>query len=94
LSEDVYCEESFPPFPASTMDGYAVIAEDCPKDLEVIGIISASGNISDIIVSSGYCAQITTGSPIPKGANAVIKVNNEMNVLFWVLFNMIIYHTI
>lgn len=55
------------------MDGYAVVAEDCPADLEVIAILSA-GNFSDIVFSPGKCAQITTGSPIPKGANAVIKV--------------------
>lgn len=34
----------------------------------------SAGNFSDVVVSTGFCAQITTGSPIPQGANAVIKV--------------------
>jgi molybdopterin biosynthesis enzyme len=27
LAQNVYSEEAFPPFPASIMDGYAVVAE-------------------------------------------------------------------
>jgi gephyrin len=57
------------------MDGYAVIAEDCPRDLEVMTILSA-GHISSLVLARGQCAQITTGSPIPNGANAVVKVED------------------
>lgn len=75
LSQNIYCNEDFPPFRASIMDGYAVIAEDCPNSLKVVGVICA-GNASEIEVTKGCCVQITTGSPVPKGADAVVKVED------------------
>ena len=37
LAEDVRAEEDLPPFPASTMDGYAVIAADQNEQRRVLG---------------------------------------------------------
>jgi len=75
LAQSIYSEEQFPPFPASIMDGYAVIAEDCPGELAVIGVVTA-GDSSKIEVSKGVITRIMTGAPIPKGANAVVKVED------------------
>eukprot|EP01087_Luapelamoeba_hula_P013981 TRINITY_DN4037_c0_g1_i1.p1 TRINITY_DN4037_c0_g1~~TRINITY_DN4037_c0_g1_i1.p1 ORF type:complete len:473 (-),score=58.19 TRINITY_DN4037_c0_g1_i1:17-1435(-) len=76
IEEDVIAKEPLPPFPASTMDGYAVCAEDFSKsgvELNVIGEVMA-GRVADFKVVPGTCARITTGAPIPPGADAVIKV--------------------
>eukprot|EP01126_Amoeba_proteus_P000303 TRINITY_DN10097_c0_g2_i5.p1 TRINITY_DN10097_c0_g2~~TRINITY_DN10097_c0_g2_i5.p1 ORF type:complete len:221 (+),score=50.78 TRINITY_DN10097_c0_g2_i5:233-895(+) len=62
-----------PPFPASIMDGYAVQAKDCPGNLTVLGLASA-GFVSPMKVGEGKIIQITTGSPIPEGADAVVMV--------------------
>ena len=41
LAEDVVATENHPPFPASTMDGYAVVADDGSPWREVIGVQTA-----------------------------------------------------
>ena len=64
------------------MDGYAVRAGDVssagpekPVQLEVIGDIAA-GTVSDTTISNGTAARITTGAPMPSGADAVIPVED------------------
>lgn len=79
LAQDVIADRSVPPFDRSAMDGYAVIAEDTfgagerEVVLRVDGVIHA-GEVSEIEVSRGHCAQIATGSPMPRGADAVVMV--------------------
>eukprot|EP01126_Amoeba_proteus_P000300 TRINITY_DN10097_c0_g2_i1.p1 TRINITY_DN10097_c0_g2~~TRINITY_DN10097_c0_g2_i1.p1 ORF type:complete len:286 (+),score=72.73 TRINITY_DN10097_c0_g2_i1:40-858(+) len=73
LSDEIISEEPMPPFPASIMDGYAVQAKDCPGNLTVLGLASA-GFVSPMKVGEGKIIQITTGSPIPEGADAVVMV--------------------
>lgn len=73
LAEDLVATEDFPPFPASTMDGYAVLAEDSSPWREVIGVQTAGAPIS-AEVTHGYAVRITTGAPVPRGANAVVRV--------------------
>ena len=63
-----------PPFDASAMDGYAVIAGDGPG-LKVIGT-SAAGHRFTGTVKKGQAVRIFTGAPMPKGANAVIIQEN------------------
>ncbi|CAN0345163.1 unnamed protein product, partial [Ectocarpus sp. 8 AP-2014] len=74
LSVDVTAPEPLPPFPASTMDGYAVVASDGEAVLEVVGRITAGVDPDSILVSPGQCAYITTGAKLPRGADAVVKV--------------------
>jgi len=64
------------------MDGYAVKAEDTvgasaqtPATLQVIGDIAA-GSVPDFSLTSGAAARIMTGAPIPKGADAVVPVED------------------
>ncbi|CBN76716.1 conserved unknown protein [Ectocarpus siliculosus] len=80
LAVDVTAPEPLPPFPASTMDGYAVVASDGEAVLEVVGRITAGVDPDSIQVSSGQCAYITTGAKLPQGADAVVKVEDTAAV--------------
>lgn len=73
LAEAVIANEDLPPFPASTMDGYAVIAADGAGWRELIGEQMA-GYMAGLTVRPGTVARITTGSPLPDGADAVVMV--------------------
>ncbi|MDI6811576.1 MAG: molybdopterin-binding protein [archaeon] len=81
-SADIFSALDVPPFDRATMDGYAVVASDTfyadennPSVLIISGYISA-GEISQQYVERGYSMGISTGAPLPKGANAVVKVEN------------------
>lgn len=69
-----------PPFPASAMDGYAVRAadtENTPANLEIIGV-AAAGHGFIGTVGPGQAVHLSTGAPVPDGADAVlIKENAE-----------------
>lgn len=73
LAEAVTAPEPLPPFPASTKDGYAVVAADGPGNYPVIGEVTA-GRVADFTVQPGSVAYITTGAPVPPGADAVVMV--------------------
>jgi molybdenum cofactor synthesis domain-containing protein len=73
LAGDLIATEDQPPFPAATMDGYAVVADDPSPWREIIGRQSA-GYIADLEVAIGTAAWITTGAPVPSGATAVVPV--------------------
>ncbi len=73
LAADIAAREPLPPFPASTMDGYAVIAADGPGDYPQIGEVSA-GALAAFTVKPGTVAYITTGAPLPEGADAVVMI--------------------
>jgi molybdenum cofactor synthesis domain-containing protein len=73
LAEDIAAPEDHPPFPASTMDGYAVLAEDHSPWREIIGTQKA-GAVIDAEVTDGYTVRIMTGAPLPPGADAVVPV--------------------
>ena len=73
LASDITAREPLPPFPASTKDGYAVVAADGPGDYPLIGEITA-GALADFTVEPGTVAYITTGAPLPEGADAVVMI--------------------
>ena len=73
LAEDIVAQEDLPPFPSSSKDGFAVIASDTTNPRRLIGEQTA-GYIADLHVDPGTCARITTGAPLPPGADAVIMV--------------------
>ncbi len=73
LAADLVALEDHPPFAASTMDGYAVFADDSSPWREVIGEQNA-GNVIDAEVTDGYTVRIMTGAPVPRGADAVVPV--------------------
>ena len=73
LAEDVYATEDLPPFPCSIKDGFAVIAADPANPLRLVGEQTA-GYVADLRVEAGTCVRITTGAPMPPGADAVVMV--------------------
>lgn len=73
LAEDVVATEPYPTFPASTMDGFAVLASDPSPWREILGTQNA-GDLIDASVSEGYAIRIMTGAPLPAGADAVVPL--------------------
>ncbi|MEN2999759.1 MAG: molybdopterin biosynthesis protein [Acidilobaceae archaeon] len=80
LSEEVYAAIDVPHFDRSTVDGYALRAEDTfgaselsPVELRVVGSISP-GSRAEIRVGRGEAVEISTGAFLPGGANAVAMV--------------------
>ncbi|XP_071238352.1 gephyrin a isoform X8 [Salvelinus alpinus] len=75
LAQDVYAKDNLPPFPASVKDGYAVRAADGPGDRFIIGE-SQAGQQPTHTVMPGQVMRVTTGAPIPCGADAVVQVED------------------
>ncbi len=77
---DVVAPEDLPPWPRSTMDGYAVRARDThgagdavPAYLRVLGSV-AMGETFDGKVAAGETVAIATGGVLPEGCDAVVMV--------------------
>lgn len=71
---------ALPPWDNSAMDGYAIRAadtaaatEDAPSIIEIIGEVR-TGQPPETEVRRGTAVRITTGAPVPPGADAVIPV--------------------
>ncbi len=82
LAEEVTAQAALPPFDNSAMDGYAVRAADLigatrdhPVRLPVIADIPA-GHPSSVEITTGTAARITTGAPLPHGADTVVPVED------------------
>ncbi len=75
LAEDIVATGNMPPFAASKMDGYAVIAGDGVSGRRILGEQGA-GTMLGIEVTPGTTIRIMTGAPLPKGADAVIPVEH------------------
>lgn len=80
LAADVIATWPLPSFDNSSMDGYAVRAEDVasatestPVTLRVVDDVPA-GYRPSVPVSEGTCVRIMTGAPMPDGGDAVVPV--------------------
>ena len=80
LAHEVVASQDVPPFSRAGMDGFAVRAQDTriasrekPGVLRRIGVLF-TGDVSTLQVGSGECIEISTGAPLPPGADAVIMV--------------------
>jgi molybdopterin molybdotransferase len=73
LAEAVISQVDVPGFPRAAMDGYAVQAADTvnPQPLTVLGDAFPARPFSGTI-TAGQAVRITTGAPIPAGADAVL----------------------
>jgi putative molybdopterin biosynthesis protein len=78
LAENVVAALDIPPFNRATVDGYAVKAEDTfgatenrPNKLKIGGTVNI-GEPPTTLVKQGTTAEIVTGAPMPKGADAVV----------------------
>jgi putative molybdopterin biosynthesis protein len=86
LKENVISTIDVPSFDRSTVDGYAVKAEDTfnadenqPVTLSISGIALA-GEQSKLVLDKGEAVEIVTGAPLPKGADAVVMIEDTERV--------------
>jgi molybdopterin molybdotransferase len=71
LAEDVHAIRDQPPYPASAMDGWALIAADAPGRLTIVGE-SAAGAPYAPELKRGQAVRIFTGAALPPGADAMV----------------------
>jgi molybdopterin molybdotransferase len=78
LAEDAVAESDLPPFDRSAVDGYALRAKDTfeasqvsPKVLKLT---------KEDRIDEGEARQIWTGSPLPRGADAVVMLEHTKRV--------------
>lgn len=74
LAADVHAPHPQPPFRASIKDGYAVTLP-LSQPLKVTSSSHAGASTPTVIVA-GAAAYVTTGAPVPEGADAVVMVEN------------------
>ena len=86
LAEEIVSPDNLPGFNRSTMDGYAIRAEDSfgatdslPSYLKIIGVIKM-GVKPEFKINPGEAVKISTGGMLPEGANAVIMVEYTENI--------------
>jgi len=93
LAKDIVAHLDVPPFNRATVDGYAVKAKNTfgadetnPITLKICGRIDV-GESPRTTVENGSAAEIATGAPIPKGADAVIMlehtIRKDSNVILY-----------
>ena len=75
LAQDVVAPIALPPFDNSAMDGYAIRHRDVLGDgetaLRLIGEQFAGPSVG-LSLGEGECIRITTGAPVPPGADTVV----------------------
>jgi len=93
LARDMETPIDLPPFNRASRDGYAVKAEDTfhasednPSILKCIEVIEA-GSIPQKRIEKGCCSRISTGAPVPEGADAIVMVEyaeeKEDNIIIY-----------
>jgi molybdopterin molybdotransferase len=79
LAADIAAPHDLPPFANSAMDGYALHGAELPQSGErrfrVVGQILA-GAAAARGFGEGECVRITTGAPLPPGADTVVIKEN------------------
>jgi molybdopterin molybdotransferase len=79
LAQDIAAKVDSPSVTTSCKDGYAIVSSDLseatsekPAELVLVGQLSA-GDVSDFHIIGGQAVRVTTGAPLPKGADAVLS---------------------
>ncbi|KAJ6815589.1 molybdopterin biosynthesis protein CNX1 [Iris pallida] len=81
LAEDIRASDPLPPYRASVKDGYAVLSSDGPGIYPVIAESRAGNDGIDVVVTPGTVAYVTTGGPIPDGADSVVQIEDTEQVV-------------
>ena len=71
IAEDIYSPLDLPAFDQSSMDGYAIYAEDIKRELPVQGVIAA-GHAQPETLQRNHAMRIFTGAPLPAGADTIV----------------------
>ena len=84
LAEDVEAPIDVPGFRRALMDGYAVRAQDTfgasveePARLKLVGRVEM-GQAATVSVGPGECVEVSTGSMLPEGADAVVRLEDTV----------------
>jgi molybdopterin molybdotransferase len=64
-----------PPFDNSAMDGFAIRSNDAPGELRLAGEVRAGAGAA-AMVEPGTAVRIMTGAPMPRGADAVVPLED------------------
>ena len=79
LAIDIVAPHDLPPFANSAMDGYALRGADLPtrgeRAFPIAGQVLA-GAATALHCAAGECVRITTGAPLPGGADSVVIKEN------------------
>ena len=79
LAEEIHAPHPLPPFDNSAMDGFALRGADLPgkgeRAFSLVGQVFA-GATEAPEVGPGQCVRITTGAPMPPGADTVVIKEN------------------
>lgn len=87
LAKDVVSSISFPPFPQSAMDGYAINSDNSTDIFKIVGEIKAGDNAQNSILNPGEAIRIFTGAMVPKNSTCVVRqedvflFENKMKVI-------------
>lgn len=87
MASDVVAESPHPDFDASLKDGYAVVSEDDVGVRRIVGevrcghVVRVEDGQQDarFVLGRGEAAYVTTGAPIPPGADAVVEVESTVD---------------
>ena len=84
LAERIVSEVDVPGFDRASMDGYAIMASTCldaredrPVSLRLAGSVPM-GAASEVDVGWGQAVEVSTGSMMPSGADAVIMIEHAV----------------
>lgn len=84
LAEDIHSRFPLPPFDNSAMDGFAVRSDDTkgassrrPVRLAIADAVFA-GDVRRHVLHAGEASPITTGAALPRGADAIIPVEEAI----------------
>ena len=82
LARTVESPVTLPPWDNSAMDGYAVRGDsiagaspEAPRTLRVTAALRA-GEVGGVVVGAGEAVRIMTGTPVPEGADCVVRVED------------------
>jgi molybdopterin molybdotransferase len=75
LAVDLVADKPLPAFPVSSVDGYAIRAQDGGGRLRVVGE-SPAGQPFAGVVPSGGAARVLTGALLPEGADTVVMIED------------------
>lgn len=81
LAQEIRADRDYPPFDRAARDGFAVRSADCQAAgaaLRVVGEVAAGAGFGGS-VNAGECVRIMTGAGVPKGADAVVMVEQTRN---------------
>lgn len=73
LGRDLFASGDMPPFPASAVDGFAVIAGDPSPGRRIVAEVMA-GQAHEVVVVPGTAVRTMTGAPVAPGSDAVAMV--------------------